>query len=66
VAEKVIIVMCSLLFCISIYRCVCNGDSGGPLMMFTSSNQWMLVGLTSYGVGCAEAAYSAVYTRVAA
>jgi len=45
---------------------VCNGDSGGPLMMFSSSNQWILIGLTSYGSGCADATYSAVYTRVSA
>ncbi|CAF1477615.1 unnamed protein product, partial [Rotaria magnacalcarata] len=43
----------------------CQGDSGGPLMMFTTSNQWVLVGLTSYGIGCARAAYPGVYTRVA-
>ncbi|CAF0944603.1 unnamed protein product [Rotaria sordida] len=43
----------------------CQGDSGGPLMMFTTSNQWVLVGVTSYGFGCARAAYSGVYTRVA-
>ncbi|CAF3483118.1 unnamed protein product [Rotaria socialis] len=43
----------------------CQGDSGGPLMMFTTSNQWVLVGLTSYGIGCARAAYPVVYTRVA-
>jgi secreted trypsin-like serine protease len=35
-------------------------------MMFTSSNQWVLIGLTSNGIGCAEAAYSGIYTRVAA
>ncbi|CAF3553030.1 unnamed protein product [Rotaria socialis] len=34
-------------------------------MMFTTSNQWVLVGLTSYGIGCARAAYPVVYTRVA-
>jgi len=44
----------------------CQGDSGGPLMMFTASGQWELVGVTSYGIGCAEASYSGVYTRVAA
>ena len=43
----------------------CQGDSGGPLMMFSSSDRWVLVGLTSYGVGCAQADYSGVYTRVA-
>jgi secreted trypsin-like serine protease len=44
----------------------CQGDSGGPLMMFTTSNQWVLVGLISYGYGCALANYMGVYTRVAA
>lgn len=34
-------------------------------MMFTASGQWVLVGLTSYGIGCARAAYAGVYTRVA-
>lgn len=44
----------------------CQGDSGGPLMMYTASEQWVLVGLTSYGIGCARANYAGVYTRVAA
>jgi secreted trypsin-like serine protease len=35
-------------------------------MMFSSNNQWVLVGVTSNGIGCAEAAYSGIYTRVAA
>ena len=43
----------------------CQGDSGGPLMMFTSSRQWVLVGLTSFGEGCAKPQFSGVYTRVA-
>jgi len=34
--------------------------------MFTSTNQWVLVGLTSFGQGCAQVNYSGVYTRVAA
>lgn len=60
-----------LLFCSSfsffyLFIGVCNGDSGGPLMMFSSRNQWVLIGLISYGIGCAEATSSAVYTRVAA
>lgn len=43
----------------------CQGDSGGPLMMFTLSNQWVLVGLVSNGIGCARPNYMGVYTRVA-
>ncbi|UJR29053.1 hypothetical protein I4U23_010268 [Adineta vaga] len=44
----------------------CQGDSGGPLMSFTTSHQWVIVGLTSYGFGCAIPKYSGVYTRVIA
>ena len=43
----------------------CQGDSGGPLMMYTASKQWVLVGVTSYGIGCARRDYAGVYTRVA-
>ena len=44
----------------------CQGDSGGPLMMFGPNKQWILVGLTSSGIGCARPQYSGIYTRVAA
>ena len=44
----------------------CQGDSGGPVMMYTASQQWVLVGVTSYGAGCARASSAGVYTRVAA
>jgi hypothetical protein len=33
-------------------------------MIFTSSEQWVLVGLTSFGYGCAKPGYSGVYTRI--
>lgn len=35
-------------------------------MMYTASQQWVLVGVTSYGVGCGRRNYAGVYTRVAA
>ena len=41
----------------------CQGDSGGPIMAFYN-NRWVLAGLTSFGIGCAEARYSGIYTRV--
>ncbi|CAF1623002.1 unnamed protein product [Rotaria magnacalcarata] len=45
----------------------CQGDSGGPLLMFHPDTKvWELVGITSFGIGCARPSYSGVYTRVAA
>ncbi len=35
-------------------------------MMFTSSKQWVIAGVTSFGYGCAQPGYSGVYTRIAA
>ena len=35
-------------------------------MMFTRSKRWELVGITSYGIGCAKPTYAGVYTRLTA
>lgn len=42
----------------------CDGDSGGPLMVF-QSGRWVQVGITSSGIGCADG-YPGIYSRVAA
>lgn len=41
----------------------CQGDSGGPL--YDSDNN-VLVGVVSWGTGCASSAYPGVYARVSA
>jgi secreted trypsin-like serine protease len=43
----------------------CYGDSGGPLEAPLQDGSYRLVGLTSWGEGCAEPNAPGVYTRVA-
>jgi len=42
----------------------CQGDSGGPLTSTDADGKVTLVGVTSFGVGCARPRYPGVYTEV--
>jgi secreted trypsin-like serine protease len=46
-------------------RDTCSGDSGGPLVA-SSDGRAVLVGITSFGFGCARAGHPGVYTRASA
>lgn len=42
----------------------CEGDAGGPLIHINSYKQSILVGIVSWGEGCARDRFAGVYTRV--
>lgn len=41
-----------------------SGVCGGALMMFTATHQWTIVGIVSYGYGCANPYYASVFMRM--
>jgi secreted trypsin-like serine protease len=47
-------------------RDTCDGDSGGPLVVLDARGLPVLVGVTSWGLGCAWQGTFGVYTRVSA
>ena len=48
----------------------CHGDSGGPAMVLTNDKtgrlSWLLVGIVSWGYGCAQKGEYSYYTKVSA
>ncbi|MFC5151521.1 serine protease [Streptomyces amakusaensis] len=42
----------------------CQGDSGGPMFRRDNNNEWIQVGIVSWGQGCARPNYPGVYAEV--
>ena len=43
----------------------CQGDSGGPMLSLElDDTAWSVIGITSFGVDCADTRFPGVYTRV--
>ncbi|HET8661998.1 MAG TPA: proprotein convertase P-domain-containing protein [Micromonosporaceae bacterium] len=42
----------------------CQGDSGGPMFKRNAAGEWIQVGITSWGIGCARPQQPGVYTEV--
>ncbi len=43
----------------------CQGDSGGPLMVRDQRKRWILIGTTSWGLGCGYPTFYGVYGEAA-
>eukprot|EP00978_Attheya_sp_CCMP212_P020038 scaffold56961_cov58-Attheya_sp.AAC.1 len=65
--KKNLVVSADMLCAHAIGKDACQGDSGGPLVIVpngSSAKKHILVGVTSWGVGCADLVLPGVYARV--
>lgn len=42
----------------------CQGDSGGPFMINNEDDRFEMIGLVSFGIGCARTEFPGVYQRI--
>ena len=48
------------------FRDACEGDAGGPLVIIKKNGEPRLIGIMSWGLGCARPHFYTVYTKVSA